>query len=175
MNEIEVLLAQTKSTHHWMDELIYSIPEDKWGVTPENLDTNVLWQVGHLIMSEAYHGVFCIQGFPMDMVQQMPLRDYSNSFSFNEPPVNAVGKFKPEDLKKHLRIIQNKILDVYDTLSLEDMSKPLEPTKVPHPVAKTKFEALSWNVQHNMWHCGQLGILKRMVDERYDFGLRKPE
>ena len=175
MNQIEVLLKQTKDTHHWIDELIYSIPEEKWDLTPETIDTNVTWQVGHLIMSEAYHAVFCISGFPMDIVQQMPLRDYSNSFSFNEPPENSVGKFQPQDLKKHLRIVQDKTLYVYSKLTISDMNKPLEPTKVPHPIAKIKFEALSWNVQHNMWHCGQLGILKRVLDVRYDFGLRKPE
>ncbi len=48
----------------------------------------------------------------------------------------------------------------------------LEPTPVAHPVAKTKFEAIDWNIKHTMYHCGQIGILRRIVDKRYDFGLR---
>ncbi|WP_216824389.1 hypothetical protein [Emticicia sp. TH156] len=38
--------------------------------------------------------------------------------------------------------------------------------------SKTKFEALDWNIKHTLWHCRQIGLLKRVVDKRYDFGLR---
>ena len=34
-------------------------------------------------------------------------------------------------------------------------------------------EALEWNINHTMYHCGQIGVLKRVVDARYDFGLQR--
>jgi len=46
-----------------------------------------------------------------------------------------------------------------------------EPTKRKHPVAKTKFEAISWNIKHTMWHCGQIACIKRLIHGGFDFGL----
>ncbi len=62
---------------------------------------------------------------------------------------------------------------VIKSLSDQDLESELSPTEVPHPVAKNKFEAIDWNIKHTMWHCGQIGILKRIIDERFDFGLKK--
>lgn len=59
-------------------------------------------------------------------------------------------------------------------LTLKVIENKLEPTHVIHPIAKIKREAIDWNIQHTMYHRGQIGILKRIVDERHDFGLRRP-
>jgi len=52
-------------------------------------------------------------------------------------------------------------------------NKPAILCEVHHPLAKTKFDALDWNVKHTMWHCGQLGILVRIAGERFNFGMRR--
>jgi len=46
-------------------------------------------------------------------------------------------------------------------------------TETKHPIAKNNFEALDGNIKHTLWHCGQLGILKRVLNERFDFGLTR--
>ncbi|WP_439557278.1 hypothetical protein [Dyadobacter sp.] len=53
-----------------------------------------------------------------------------------------------------------------------ELNNPLEPTPTPHPIATTKFEAIDWNIKHTMYHCGQIGMISRVVEKRYDFGLR---
>jgi hypothetical protein len=70
---------------------------------------------------------------------------------------------------------KKRSIEVVDSLCLEDLQRPLHPTEIPHPIAKNKFDALDWNIKHTMWHCGQLGILVRIVDERFDFGLRREQ
>jgi hypothetical protein len=60
-------------------------------------------------------------------------------------------------------------------LTESDLESELEKTDTPHPIAKNKYEALDWNIKHTMWHCGQLGILKRIIDKRFDFGLHMKE
>lgn len=39
---------------------------------------------------------------------------------------------------------------------------------------RNDFLAVSWNMEHTMWHCGQLALLKRIFGKRYDFGLEHP-
>lgn len=61
-----------------------------------------------------------------------------------------VGKTDPTKLKEHLEFMQEQSLGVIKSLSEKDLGKAIEPLKAPHPIAKTKFEAIDWNVKHTM-------------------------
>ncbi len=51
MNTVELLKIQTENAYEWTNKIIASIPAEKWDNIPDTIDTNVTWQVGHLIMS----------------------------------------------------------------------------------------------------------------------------
>ncbi len=94
--------------------------------------------------------------------------------TFDTSPSEMVGKTTPEVLRSHLIHMQEKSIEVINSLSPEDLQDDLEPTKIPHPVARIKFEAIDWNIKHVMRHCGQIASIMRIVDKAYDFGLRRP-
>ena len=81
-------------------------------------------------------------------------------------------KLSPGILFNALQVMQQKSIAVLSSLSAAELSNPLEPTPTPQPIATTKFEAIDWNIKHTMYHCGQIGILSRIVEKRFDFGLR---
>jgi hypothetical protein len=172
MTAIEILAKQTEDAYFWTNKLISSIPHDKWDRIPVTMETNVTWQAGHLIMSFYYHSIMVIAGHQMDILQKIPLKEYGKLFT-DAAPENSLGKINPKELQKQLMLMEQKSIDVIRALSEKDLENKLEPSEIPHPIAKNKFDALDWNIKHTMWHCGQIGILKRIVDERYDFGLRK--
>ncbi|MEZ4902328.1 MAG: DinB family protein [Spirosomataceae bacterium] len=172
MTEIETISKQTKDAYDWTNKLIHSIPFDKWDLMPKVIETTVSWQVGHLIVSHYYHSVMVIIGHQMDILQKIPLKEY-NTFFTDGLPENAINKASPITLRNHLAIVQEKSLSIIKTLSVTEFNEKLVPTSTPHPIAQTKFEALDWNIKHTMYHCGQLGILKRVIDQRYDFSLRR--
>ncbi|GAL85669.1 hypothetical protein MYP_2898 [Sporocytophaga myxococcoides] len=172
MKQVEILLKQTEDTYGWVNRLIASIPNDQWDITPEVIQMNVTWQVGHLMMSFYFHSVMVIVGHQMDIVGQIPLKNYDEVFTTGNPE-RIIGKYEPEQLMKDLMLVELKSLEVIKSLSDHDLRKSLHPTPVPHPIASSKLEALDWNIKHAMWHCGQLGLLKRIVHERFDFGLRR--
>lgn len=172
MNQVEILLKQTEDTYGWVNRLISSIPYEQWDNTPEIIQTNVSWQAGHLLMSFYFHSVMVIAGHQMDIIKQIPLKDYDEVFTTGNPE-NIVGKYKPDQLLKQLMLVELKSLEVIKSLSENDLNSPLNLSSIPHPIASNKFEAIDWNIKHAMWHCGQLGILKRIVHERFDFGLKR--
>ncbi|MEA5259647.1 DinB family protein [Arcicella aquatica] len=174
MNEIDFLIKQTSDAYNWTNKLIHSISLEKWDTTPNILETNVTWQVGHLIMSHYYHSIMVIVGHQMDIIQKIPLKDYNDFFTDGVPSA-TIGKTHANNLLTQLNIVQEKSLAIIKALPLAELDNKLEPTPTPHPIAKTKLEALDWNIKHTMYHCGQIGILKRIIDERYDFGLRRNE
>lgn len=173
MSEVEILTRQTENAYYWTNKLIDSIPYEKWDNLPEIVETNVTWQAGHLIMSY-YHSVMVIAGHQMDIIQKVPLKAYDELFT-NASPKDAVGKTNPKELQNQLNIMQQKSIAIIKSLTESDLESKLEPSPTPHPIAKTKLEALDWNIKHTMYHCGQVGILKRILDKRFDFGLRKAD
>ncbi|WP_337041571.1 DinB family protein [Emticicia sp. 17c] len=171
MSETELLVKQTEGAYAWVYKLVTDIPYEKWDFIPEGVESNVSWQVGHLIISYYYHSVMVITGHQTDILQQIPMKDYSQLFHNTLAQV-CVGQTQPQLLKEQLNLMAQKSINIIRSLPAEELEKPLVTTPMPHPVAKTKFEALDWNIKHTMWHCGQLAILKRIVHERYDFGLK---
>jgi hypothetical protein len=172
MNQVDFLAKQTEDAYNWTNKLLHSIPHDKWDVLPGVIESTVSWQAGHLIMSFYYHTVMVITGHLKDVFPVVPLQQYDKLFT-NADPKNSIGNTKPQELHDQLIFVQKRSLDVIRSLTDADLEQPLVLTPTPHPIAKTKYEAIDWNIKHTMYHCGQLGILKRIVDQRYDFGLRK--
>lgn len=171
MTEIEILISQTKNAYEWTNKLVEAVSFEKWEITPETVESNISWQVGHLIISHYFHSIMVIKGHQMDVLQKVPIKEYSDLFTVSAP-IFCVGKKSPVTLLQDLKIIQQKSLDILASVSISELQSPLEPTATPHPIATTKFEAIDWNIKHTMYHCGQIGMLSRIVDKRYDFGLR---
>ena len=171
MTTTQLLIHQNANSYDWTNKLIENIPFEKWGIIPDTIESSISWQVGHLIVSHYFHTVMVIRGHQMDILRQLPIKDYSDYFTVARAE-QSTGKFTPEKLLSDLKTMQQKSLEILATVTLDELENPLEPTPVPHPVATNKFEAIDWNVKHTMYHCGQIGILRRVVSERFDFGLR---
>ena len=173
MNTVQLLHKQTEDTYRWVHKLIDTVPDTEWFKTPDELNTNIAWQVGHLVISLYYHTVLVIKGHQSDIMQQIPLRNYSEHYTFAGTPKDIVTIFTPEELKNHLTIIEKKSLQIINELSIDELSEGLVPGKMEHPVAQNKLEAINWNIQHTMWHCGQLAMLKRVLGDPYTFTIKK--
>lgn len=173
MNEIDTLTKQTKDAYYWLNKMIDSVQTEKWDEIAEGIDSNISWQVGHQIVSIYYHSIMTTVGHISEVIEKADLKNYTKICSFDTSPADMVGKTKPKLLLEHLVFMQQKSIDVLKSLSEKELKMNVESTKMPHPVAKTKFEALDWNIKHVMWHCGQIATIKRIVDVGYDFGLRK--
>ncbi|WP_435623588.1 DinB family protein [Flagellimonas sp.] len=174
MTEIQILAKQTEIAFEWTNKLTSSVSIEKWDRLAEGIESNISWQVGHQIISIYYHTIMTTVGHIPELIEKLDLRRYTELCGYDTTPKDMVGKTNSKELKEHLQLMQGKSLEVIKSLSENDLWTPVKPTKVPHPVAKTKFEAIDWNIKHTMWHCGQMASLKRMVDTPHDFGVKKP-
>ena len=170
MDHRQLLLSQTQNAYQWANRLIDGIPLDRWDHIPGGIESNVTWQTGHLLVSYYYHSILVIAGHQMDVLREVPLKEYSELFT-KGAPTDALGKTSAALLRQHLAIIERKSIGIIETLSAEQLTEPLEPVMPLHPIAKTKLEAIDWNVKHTMWHCGQLAMLKRSINGRLEFAI----
>jgi hypothetical protein len=173
MTELEILNKQTETAYDWTHRLMDSVPAGKWEIIPEPLGSNLSWQIGHLVVSIYYHSIMTTVGHLPELLEKMDLRSYTKLCGYDTFAQEMKGNWTPAALTSDLQRMQDKSLEVINSLSESDLWQPVEPTKVPHPVAKTKFEAIDWNIKHTMWHCGQMATIKRLVDAPYDYGLQR--
>jgi hypothetical protein len=174
MNVLDVLIKQTRDAHSWTNKLIDSVPHKYWEDTSSDLASNISWQVGHLVISEYYHAILVITGFDEEITNAIDLKKHNERFGYESKPQGLIGQSNPKQLKEQLIFMQSKVMANISSLQLSDLESEVEqPIKQKHPVATTKLEAVSWNIKHTMWHCGQIASIKRLIHGGFDFGLPK--
>ncbi|MEM1358134.1 MAG: DinB family protein [Bacteroidota bacterium] len=163
------LLDRTQYAYSWIDKYLTDIPDDRWDDTPPKLDSNLTWQLGHLTLSAYYHSIMVIKDHQPDILQVFPLREYSKLFHRGSARA-VVGTFSPASLRANWRIICARSLQIIENISPQELLEPLVEQSYPHPIATTKEEALEWNVLHNHYHWGQVGMVRRaLLQAPYDY------
>jgi len=166
---IHFITDQNRLTRNQTVELLESTPSELWYETPEIIKSNVAWQVGHLIVSQFYHSIAVISQPELQIYKDIPLKDYIPIYSMFTKSTDNDLRPSPETLLSHLKLMEEYAQKSIGTLTEKDLDKALEPTKFPHPIAKTKYEALTWSFRHEMWHLGQIATLKRVLGNPIDW------
>lgn len=165
MKRIDFLKEQIIESRSFVSRLISELPQDLWYAIPENTNSNFAWQIGHLMISQNFHAITCITGRNEKVFGQVPIADYVKLF-------NGMGTLH-RSIKKDL-IPADKLLKQFNTVheicvanlsKLDDdiLQQELESIPFKHPVANTKYEALSWCFKHEMWHCAEMEAIKQVL------------
>ncbi len=162
MNKIEFLKEQIIESRNFVNRLVSEIPQDLWYEIPENTDSNFAWQIGHLIISQNFHAITCITGRNKKIFDLIPIVDYVKLFNGMGALHRSVEKdlIQTAKLKEQFDTVHNICLESLSILTDDILSDNLEPILFKHPVANTKYEALSWCFKHEMWHSAEMESIK---------------
>lgn len=167
----ELLKNQIIESHHWANKLIDNITDEKWFLTPEIIETNLAWQIGHLTLSQYYYTVVLVNGPQKEFAEKLNMKKYSGLFANGLKKRELLSEVTVEELKKNWELMQNQTIETLANLQDKDLSSEIFKLPKLHPFVKTKVNAISWNIKHTMWHSGQMGMLKRIIDKPLDFGM----
>jgi hypothetical protein len=165
MSTIEFLINQFIETRKFTNRLINELPDDKWYIIPENTDSNFAWQIGHIIVSQNFHALTVISGRNTEVSENIPLDRFNKLFYGMGSAHRSVQKdlIPVKKLKEYLDLVQKVSIENLMKFTEENLSDQLEPIPFKHPVAETKYEALSWSFKHEMWHCSEIEGIKRLL------------
>ena len=170
MNVIDIVKEQIKASHKKVKTISKGVDFDDWYTIPEGINTNVAWQLGHLIISKPFQLVIAPISRTREIYTVLPFKEYLKQFGLGtKPMLRQEGSPTPEEMLQYFDAVQTFCLDKlseFDTDALND------PTEVPHPIAKTKYESLMWSFQHEIWHCGQMAMISRELGKPLEY---KPE
>ena len=81
MRQIDFLREQIIESRNFVNRLISELPQSLWYEIPENTDSNFIWQIGHLMISQNFHAITCITGRNNKVSNLIPIADYVRIFN----------------------------------------------------------------------------------------------
>lgn len=163
MSKIDFLKEQLIEARAFVNRLMSELPEDLWYVIPEGTDSNFIWQVGHLLVSQNFHTLTAITGVNERVGQLVPIKEYNRIFNGMGTLHRSIEKdlIPVATLREQLDSVHHICIENLELLNDEILVEPLAPLPFKHPVADTKYEALSWSFKHEMWHSAEMEAIKR--------------
>jgi len=93
--------------------------------------------------------------------RNLPIEDFNKYYFAGSNPL-APWEARPD--KKQL-LKYKEIVDQGTNKSLAQLTEQEleEKTAINNPVAKSKYDALTFTFKHQMWHNGQIAMIKRII------------
>jgi hypothetical protein len=165
MKQIEFLINQIIESRNFVTRLILEFPQELWYKIPENTDSNFAWQIGHLMLSQNFHAVTVITGRNEQIYNLIPMAEYVKLFNGMGTLHRSVEKdiITPSKLMEQFHTVHEICIESLGKLNDDILNCALEPIPFKHPMANTKYEAISWSFKHEMWHSAEMEEIKRKL------------
>ena len=162
---LEFLISQIIESRTFAKRLISELPQELWYEIPANTDSNFAWQIGHLLLAQNFHAITVITGRNEHVNRLVPVVQYVKHFNGMGALHRSVEKslVTPSVLLEQLEAVHEICISNLQKLDETILGQPLEPIPFKHPVANTKYEALSWSFKHEMWHCAEMEAIKQTL------------
>lgn len=166
MRQIDFLREQIIESRNFVNRLISELPQSLWYEIPENTDSNFIWQIGHLMISQNFHAITCITGRNEKVSNLIPITDYVKIFNGMGALHRSVEKgiLSTTKLIEQFNAVHEICIENLSRLDDDILSQTLESIPFKHPVANTKYDALSWCFKHEMWHSAEMEAIKLALD-----------
>ena len=160
MSQRDDALATMQMARDYTNNLLADVAEDDWFRMPTEGVTHLAWQLGHLAIAQYRLLMFQLRG---DVPSDAELIDpsYTALFGRGSAPDPDAAKYPP----------LSEIRATFDRVHAQALEEVLRyneqalaaPPHTPHRSFTTKLGAVAWAPQHEFIHCGQIGLLKRLL------------
>ncbi len=151
-------LGQLRFIRAYFLELVNSVPKERWKEIPNGSPSNIAWQVGHVAVAEYGLLLFRQRGRAEEDLDLMPgwLR---KKYGKGSKPSSDLQE-SPDELLDALHRIHERSLACIESLAL---SQFLDPIDMPYAAYPNKLGAVLFCPLHESIHCGQVGVLRRLL------------
>jgi hypothetical protein len=161
MSRLREALDQIDFARRYTRERIETIPLADWFTIPPNGVTNMAWQVGHLAFAE--YRLCLLRLRPRTPEDHALVSDrFIEIFGRDSDPGAITGLTADEILQTFDRVHARIMLELPD---YPDADLDLPPL-IEHKLFNTRIAGLRYCPLHEMIHCGQIALLRRMFGQK---------
>lgn len=164
--------GQIEFARQYTLELLQHTPQELWFQTPAGAPSCVAWQVGHLAVSQYGLLMFRQRGRQPEDLDLIPGR-FRKAFGRGSTPPNDRDQAGSGDTAKTVVLptadeLLQRLGEVHtaamtEIAAIADGQALLDPVDMPYAVYPIKLGAILFCPLHEHIHCGQIGILRRML------------
>ncbi len=157
----QILTKEFQFTNKWTKGLLENLNEVQWKETPPEISTNIGWITGHIVHNNYWHAVGWVKPASEKFLNNFDI-DYLDKFfkKDSNPLLYIEERPSKNDILTLMNLLHEETLKTIEELSPVELEQQ---TLLPSPVAKTKYESLSFAIKHQMWHNGQIAMIKRIL------------
>jgi hypothetical protein len=162
MSRISEALETIAFARRYTLDRLNTVPFEEWFTIPTGGVSHVAWQAGHTAMAE-YR--LCLERLrPRTPADEALISDcFLKSFSRESIPGPASEYPPAAEIKSVLDRVHARVLE--ELPNYPDADLDILPLK-PHPLFTTRIISLRYAPMHEMIHCGQSAMLRRMLGQK---------
>ena len=158
--DLEFPLQQIRTAREYTLSLLEDLEPAEWFQMSAPPVSHIAWQVGHIAMAQfrlCLERLRNLQPGDWDLIS----KDFLRVFAKGTTPSEAESDYPAADeIRNTLDRVYAAVLQEIPNYGGDDLDTPL---RNPHPIFKTKREALLFSANHEMLHAGQIGLLRRLI------------
>jgi len=139
--------------------MLEGLTDEEWFWAPDGLTTHIAWQVGHMAYAQ-YGLVLFRQRGRMREDSGLMSNKFRKLFAKGSQPAPLEESLPLGDIRRSFEDIYRQSLKELPTFDEQALDDPLEPPYAGYP---TKFGCLLMAGHHEMLHCGQIGLIRRLM------------
>ena len=161
MSVVKNLVRDLRKSRMYTEDMLSNVDQADWFRQPSEGVTHVAWQVGHLAVAQYSLALKRVRGEKADDGELIS-PEFRKLFGKGSTPVPDPAVYPTsEEIRAVFDRVHQQVLDESSDWTEASLSEPTgEP---PHPMFKTKEEAIRWSIQHEFLHAGQIGLLRRLL------------
>jgi hypothetical protein len=154
---IRITLSSLREADAFTDRVLKNLTHEEC-LKKDGLHSDLNWQLGHVILSKYFLGASCVFGHLDGFRQKYPLRDWGTIYGRGSNPTDNKERVSTLTLLTALSDLNEELYPHILTMTPESLH---DPALKEHPRAKTKRHALQFAAAHQMWHNGQMALIRK--------------
>ncbi len=161
MEKLHLIKREIKNVTEWTRRVVGDVDNKLWNEIPATIGTNIHWIMGHIVWDKYFHGIVSVFEPEKSFFEKTNILTYQRFYEKGTLPENVLShKADFNQLSKTLRLVDEEIHKGLSELSDSCLE---EATLVHNPIGNTKYDALMWCIKHQMWHIGQIAMIRRIL------------
>ena len=161
MSRLQEALDQIDFARRYTRQRIETVPLADWFTIPPNGVTNMAWQVGHLAFAEFRLCLLRLR--PKTREDGALVSDaFIETFMRDSDP-SAITGLSAEEILATFDRVHARVMDELPHYPDADLDLP---PLIPHDLFNTRIASLRYCPLHEMIHCGQIALIRRMFGQK---------
>lgn len=157
---LESVINGLRRSRVFTKKFLVGLTPEEWFWSPPELTTHIAWQVAHLAVAE--YGM-CLRRVRGRTAQDESLitDEFIDAYTLgSQPKAGPADNASIEEIRRVFDAVQEQALAELAKRSDAEVDVLLDQ---PHPIFKTKLDAIEWAPQHELVHAGQIAMLRRLM------------